>query len=723
MTSERLKIEEPRPGLAIVIDIVTGGPHRKNHMLERLLLVALCMRAIAGDTFLSRHTAPPDAPVAPGAVCHNRTNRDSPPLDRLAGQHILACGFQYRPFLDRAILPDGGSVWTGFDVDLLTSMAARLRFNFTIVPKEKLPTELWGEFVRRILNDCDLVLTYWIHEVDRMEEMRQLNGHHDTSVYLTTRPPEVKERNLWERAFSFEKPFSAAAWMSIIITLTVGGLFMRYLEAEDEWSCSTVADDSIAEISKAAAKEVAKIHAYSATTHALYSAAAGALWGDHEPPRTKSGSIALLGYGFVVLVLTASYTANLATFMVDRNRVELAVNSMDDLDSRTGQAESACVNPDFHANLARVLSRLYPGLRYEVTRTPVEALASGTSCGAYLTYNHPAEMADPDACWLHTIGQALFNSEAGWITPWMSACVAQPIELAMMELQWNGVLDDLYSLYMGRPPTCTMPTARRRRHLAASTSQARPPIMTASSQQAGPTIIGRALKGSTRASNEEDGIHADSSDASSDMALGWQDLVGLHCIYLMLLVTLAANKMVHKMVKAHRARAAPPSVPRSPSPPRDMEAGVEHHVDAAVAATTTTLERRRACAEASSAALPTVRVAPMVVDAVVGKDKDGSEKVVAMAAKVIAAAVASGASMEAAAAAGSAVAAALAAELAGSGESADVLLGFSSENAAAKATAAGPMGGAVVAARQASPSTFNPSSGSARQRLQEWIQF
>eukprot|EP00966_Prymnesium_polylepis_P169035 3908266-Prymnesium_polylepis.1 len=66
--------------------------------------------------------------------------------------------------------------------------------------------------------------------------------------------------------------------MSIIITLTVGGLFMRYLEAEDEWSCSTVADDSTAEISvntmehlktaKSAAKEVAKIHAYSATTHA-----------------------------------------------------------------------------------------------------------------------------------------------------------------------------------------------------------------------------------------------------------------------------------------------------------------------------------------------------------------------------------------------------------------------------------------------------------------------
>eukprot|EP00966_Prymnesium_polylepis_P155978 3604011-Prymnesium_polylepis.1 len=55
-------------------------------------------------------------------------------------------------------------------------------------------------------------------------------------------------------------------------------------------------------------------HAYSVTTHALYSAASGALWGEHEPPRTKRGSIALLGYGFVVLVLVAAYTANLATF-------------------------------------------------------------------------------------------------------------------------------------------------------------------------------------------------------------------------------------------------------------------------------------------------------------------------------------------------------------------------------------------------------------------------
>eukprot|EP00966_Prymnesium_polylepis_P206001 4773555-Prymnesium_polylepis.1 len=39
--------------------------------------------------------------------------------------------------------------------------------------------------------------------------------------------------------------------------------------------------------------------AYNETGHALYSAAAGALWGDHEPPRTRRGSIALLGYGFV----------------------------------------------------------------------------------------------------------------------------------------------------------------------------------------------------------------------------------------------------------------------------------------------------------------------------------------------------------------------------------------------------------------------------------------
>eukprot|EP00966_Prymnesium_polylepis_P266708 6161645-Prymnesium_polylepis.2 len=195
-------------------------------------------------------------------------------------------------------------------------------------------------------------------------------------------------------------------------------------------------------------------------------------------------------------------------------------------------------------------------------------------------------MADTNACWLHTIGKALFNSEAGWVTPYKTACVAMPIELAMLELQWNGVLDHLYSLYMGRPPTCTMPTAGRRRHLAASFSQARPPIMTPSSQQAGPTIVGRALKSGSGTALD---VGSPSSDtATNEMALDWQDVLGLHCAYLMLLVILAANKMVHKMVKAHRARAraraAPPSVPLSPSPSRDMEAGVEHHVDAAVAA-------------------------------------------------------------------------------------------------------------------------------------------
>eukprot|EP00966_Prymnesium_polylepis_P207876 4815240-Prymnesium_polylepis.1 len=207
--------------------------------------------------------------------------------------------------------------------------------------------------------------------------------------------------------------------------------------------------------------------------------------------------------------------------MSNRIRMELAVDSMYALDSRSGQAPSACVTPDFHMKLAPVISRTYPDVRYKVTRDPVTALADGTSCGAYLTYNRPAEMANPSACWLHTVDQAVFTSEAGWISPYKSACVAEPIELAMLELKWNGALDNLYSLHMGRPPTCTIPsTAEGRRRLTAPTSHTGPPIMA--------PIMGRAHHSRELRGTGLDVEEESASDEVESMSLGWQDLVGLH---------------------------------------------------------------------------------------------------------------------------------------------------------------------------------------------------
>ena len=71
-------------------------------------------------------------------------------------------------------------------------------------------------------------------------------------------------------------------------------------------------------------------------------------------------------------------------------------------------------------------NRLHPGLKYEPSSDPAGTLLNG-GCDAYLTYQHHEEQASPSTCWLHTIGQAIFPNEAGWVTPFSSDCIAHSV--------------------------------------------------------------------------------------------------------------------------------------------------------------------------------------------------------------------------------------------------------------------------------------------------------
>lgn len=100
--------------------------------------------------------------AAPGDACLNRNLTGVKALDQLAGQHLLACGFHWPPSLVHTQTADGGVEWSGFDVDLLNYVAARLRFNYTIVAKEKMANELWDDALTRVVDECDVVLTVYL---------------------------------------------------------------------------------------------------------------------------------------------------------------------------------------------------------------------------------------------------------------------------------------------------------------------------------------------------------------------------------------------------------------------------------------------------------------------------------------------------------------------------------------------------------------------------------
>ena len=120
--------------------------------LGLLIASALCS-ALAADE--PTGSEPHDAPVPAGTVCQNITGNGTgrgwteEPIRRLRGQHIVACGSAYQPFLSHSHDANGHAVWYGLDADLLAGVAQILDFNYTILPIAYIPGERWTDMCGR----------------------------------------------------------------------------------------------------------------------------------------------------------------------------------------------------------------------------------------------------------------------------------------------------------------------------------------------------------------------------------------------------------------------------------------------------------------------------------------------------------------------------------------------------------------------------------------------
>ena len=190
-------------------------------------------------------------------------------------------------------------------------------------------------------------------------------------------------------------------------------------------------------------------------TDSLYEYCAGALWGGFCVPRTRMSAVYQIIIAFILMVVTASYTANLAAFFTARSLPTLIAGSISDIET---QGRSLCVLGNAFTDRFLVT---YPQMIYNQVSSQSEAaslLASGT-CDAMITTksNYDTWRTVPEYCQFR-LAQTLFPSFGGWLTNHKSPCVGLAMDYGLTILSNNGTIDSLVRLHFPQAP-CSLGSA------------------------------------------------------------------------------------------------------------------------------------------------------------------------------------------------------------------------------------------------------------------------
>ena len=197
---------------------------------------------------------------------------------------------------------------SGMHVELMELVAARAGFAYTI--ERITPAEFggltWGEYLRSSASLYDANLDWWWQTAARSAlGLRSPLGFLDMSL-VASAYDRTADGLTWAQFWSFAAPFDAALWALIAASTALTSVI--YLALEQKHNQVDVRPG--ADLSE----RVGNI---------LYLGYAQFTGGGGFAPETGWGKGLLLSYSFVVLLLVAAYTANLATFLLRAATSEL----------------------------------------------------------------------------------------------------------------------------------------------------------------------------------------------------------------------------------------------------------------------------------------------------------------------------------------------------------------------------------------------------------------
>jgi hypothetical protein len=225
-------------------------------------------------------------------------NRSALATESLAGKHLNAAVVEWPPFS----FQDADGVWQGYDISVFKELASRAGFTYSFSVYAQGANETWDDVLDRSLESTDVAVTYYSDTAYRRKYRGYVftHGHVNEGWMLTTRSHVTKPRSVY---WSFLEPFSLDLWFAVLALGVFSAVFL--------WVTEDIHETTI--------------------TDFFYRAFSSFTGFETIESETYAGRIYNFSFGFCVLIIIASYTANLASILVSSrtdgiSSLQVAVN-------------------------------------------------------------------------------------------------------------------------------------------------------------------------------------------------------------------------------------------------------------------------------------------------------------------------------------------------------------------------------------------------------------
>lgn len=298
----------------------------------------------------------------------------------------------------------------GYHIELLESLSREAGFRYDIRLTEGASgNESYTEWLSRVGPSYDAILGNWMDTPER-----RLMGYfvpyelRDSSPLLVTRVHRV-HRGLLHELTAFLKPLTASLWLALVCITVVTAGVMWWLEAGVALPAGDQGE-SEPELSKSSEGFVKSIWLALCTV-----TGAGA-----HSPITHGGRLAMWSWSFVVLIVVAAYTANMAMFLIVKSSSAGVLQGFEDA---RHERSVLCVN--VQSAEARALMDFGGGSlefhdAFGASAADLRRLVLRGTCSGYVASKYDVEklMAQEEfnhGCQFAVVGHPLRRTSAGWL--------------------------------------------------------------------------------------------------------------------------------------------------------------------------------------------------------------------------------------------------------------------------------------------------------------------
>merc|ERR1711862_955591 len=324
-------------------------------------------------------------------------------------------------------------------VDVFNTLALRAGFYWrdscTLInsPEEN---ETWDDVLNYTINEYDLALGFWSRTIDRLSSgILYPEPWYDNSLIMFQQKQNKKMKFDF---FSFLYPFSAGVWLLIAFTIPVTGLLYYFVECLNNRRTNTVMDISLRD--------------------SFFFTYQGLLCHNELKPVSFTSRSILGSLLFLSLVITSSYTANLASFLVNENLI-LQINDFEDvLSNNFLVCSTRAVGQEIE------LRKKYPTGNYMLKETKSEVL-NAVSVGEcrigvtdYSTFRVYKGDKNYSNCNLEWVGRRIAPHMASFaikdIKDRCSYILYNVLDIFLIEMMKDGTLDGLWKKQEAKHRDC-----------------------------------------------------------------------------------------------------------------------------------------------------------------------------------------------------------------------------------------------------------------------------